>query len=334
MARGLWLGVVLSLLGTVALAPGARAQEMNPAIHRFRTEVAPGLYAPDNENFHRLSSQMGFAVAAPITTGAATTGTKGFYIGFETSIASIDDGADYWRLGTRGDGSSGENRFVNESLVSSRLHLRKGLPFGLELGLEGGRFYDTSLWVFGADLKIAILEGFREGWKAILPDIALRGTVRTLTGGLGQMQMTVPSFDLIVSKKIVLGSVFELTPIVGAQLFWIFADSEVIDLTPEVDGYAACMPTTTRPEAGSPTQVPPWLCGPGGDATDLQNNRSFDELRAFRSRLAIGLSGRYRYLNVGLTFHVDLRNPSSADEDVPDGVRSQWDLTASLGARY
>ncbi|NIS35788.1 MAG: hypothetical protein GWO04_40220, partial [Actinobacteria bacterium] len=73
--------------------------------------------------------------------GAATTGTKGFYLGFETSIASIDDGADYWRLGTRGDGTGGENRFVNESLVSSRLHLRKGLPFGLEIGLEGGRFY-------------------------------------------------------------------------------------------------------------------------------------------------------------------------------------------------
>ncbi|MBO6937358.1 MAG: hypothetical protein JJ863_20465 [Deltaproteobacteria bacterium] len=331
MTPWLRMGALIALVGGVALGSRAEAQEMNPEIFRFRTETSPGIYTPDNENFHRFSSQVGFAVAAPITTGAATTGTKGFYLGFETSIASIDDGAEYWRLGTRGDGTGGENRFVNGSLASSRLHLRKGLPFGIELGVEGGRFYDTSMWVFGADLKIAILEGFREGWKAVLPDIALRGTVRTLAGS-GQMQMTVPSFDLIVSKKIVLGSVFELTPIVGAQFFWVMADSEVIDLTPDVDGYAACMPATDRPESMTPTQRPPFGCT--GDGSDLENNRSFNELRAFRSRLAVGLNGRYRYLNLGLTFHIDLRNPSSADADVPDGVASQWDVTASIGARY
>lgn len=331
MLRGLVMGVFASLVGVAALGSRAEAQDMDPALHRFRTELSPGLYAPDDESFHRFSSQLGFAVAAPITTGAATTGTKGFYLGFETSIASIDDGAQYWRLGTRGDGTGGENRFVNGSLASSRLHLRKGLPFGIEVGLEGGRFYDTSLWVFGADLKIALVEGFREGWKGILPDVALRGTVRTLAGS-GQLQMTVPSFDLIVSKKIVLGSVFELTPIVGAQLFWIMADSEVVDLTPDVDAYGACMPATGRPESMTPAQLPPFGCG--GDPSDLENNRSFAELRAFRSRLAFGLNGRYRYLHLGLTFHVDLRNPSSADADVPDGVQSQWDLTASIGARY
>ena len=230
--------------------------------------------------------------------------------------ASIDDGADYWRLGTEGNGGADENRFVNGSLVSSRLHVRKGLPFGIEIGLEGGHFYDSSLWVWGADLKIAILEGFREGWQAILPDIAVRGTVRSLAGAR-DLQLTVPSFDVIVSKRLVLGKVLELTPMVAAQFFWIAADSEVVDLTPGTDAYAACDPVAT-PDPESP----PLACQ--GDTSDLANNRSFDELRAFRSRLALGLSGRYRYLSLGVTFHIDLLDPSNADDDVPDElVRSE-----------
>ena len=327
------LGVTALLLAlSVAGAERARADDMDPALHRLRVETdAPGVFVPDDANFARLTSQLGFALAAPMSTGAATTGPKGFYMGFETSVTSIDSGADYWRRGTSGDGTGPENRFVNGSLVSSRLHLRKGLPFGLEVGLEGGHFYDTSLWLWGADLKIAILEGFRDGWQAFLPDIAIRGTVRTLTGS-PSLQLTVPSFDLIVSKRLVLGSVFELTPIVGAQFFWVLADSEVVDLTPETDGYAACAPISPRVGAEDPAAQPAIACT--GDSTDLQNNRSFAELRAFRSRLAIGLAGRYRYLSMGVAFHIDLRNPSDADGDVPDDVESQWDLTFSLGARY
>tara|TARA_B100001750_G_scaffold219681_1_gene206747 strand:- start:5789 stop:6760 length:972 start_codon:yes stop_codon:yes gene_type:complete len=312
----------------VALLGGAtaRADDMDPALYRLRIDGGDGTFSPDQAAFARLTSQLGFAVAAPVTTGAATTGTQGFYVGFETSIASIDDGADYWRLGTEGNGGADENRFVNGSLVSSRLHVRKGLPFGIEIGLEGGHFYDSSLWVWGADLKIAILEGFREGWQAILPDIAVRGTVRSLAGAR-DLQLTVPSFDVIVSKRLVLGKVLELTPMVAAQFFWIAADSEVVDLTPGTDAYAACDPVAT-PDPESP----PLACQ--GDTSDLANNRSFDELRAFRSRLALGLSGRYRYLSLGVTFHIDLLDPSNADDDVPDDVRNQWDLTVSVAARY
>ena len=317
-------------------AAPASADEMDPTLQRFGVETAPGsgVFTPDQPQFARLSSQLGFALAAPLTTPASTTGAKGFYLGFETTVTAIDGDADYWRFGTEGD-SEEPNRFVDSSLVASRVHLRKGLPFGIEVGLEGGHFFQTELWVWGADLKIALFEGFREGWPAIIPDVALRGTVRTLTGS-DQLQLTVPSFDLLVSKKIVIGSLFELIPIVGVQFFWIFADSEVVDLTPSVDGYAACAPRAPRlDEMGNPVdgadQRPPLECT--GSNLDLRNNRSFESVQAFRSRLAIGFTGRYRYLLLGLMFHFDLGSPSAAD-DVPQNVASQWDVTVSLGSRF
>ena len=321
------------LLMTALLWPdSARADDMDIALSRLRIEGAPGSFQADNDSFARLASQLGFALAAPNLAPARTTGYRGFYIGFETSVAGIDNGADYWSRGTEGDAlSTDSNRFVASALTSSRLALRKGLPYGLELGVSLGRFYNTDTWIWGGELRIALLEGFREGAMGFIPDLAVRGAVRTLTGD-SELHITVPSFDIIASKPIVLGGAVVFTPIVAAQLMWILADSELVDLTPNIDAFAQCGVSPERPPAMSTSNV---VCtnGPGSER-DLNNNVVFNDVRAFRARMSIGAEIRYRVFTLNAAIHWDLKAPGEIDPDVPDDLPRQWDFAVGLGATY
>ena len=62
------------------------------------------------------------------------------------------------------------------------LKIRKGFPFGLELSGDFGYLAQTSMVFGGADVRISLLEGFRTGIPAIFPEIAVGGSVRTITG--------------------------------------------------------------------------------------------------------------------------------------------------------
>lgn len=306
---------------------------MSIALSRLRVEGGtPGSFSPNNDAFVRLVSQLGFALAAPNLAPARTTGYRGFYIGFETSVAGIDNGADYWGLGTEGDAmSTGRNRFVSSTLTSSRLALRKGLPYGLELGVSLGRFYNTDSWIWGGELRIALLEGFREGAMGFIPDLAVRGAVRTLTGE-SEMHITVPSLDFIASKPIVLGGAVVFTPIIAAQLMWIVADSELVDLTPDRNAFAECGVSPAQPPQMANSNI---LCtnGPGSEQ-DLNNNAVFNDVRAFRARMSIGAEIRYRVFTLNAAIHWDLKAPGDIDADVPDDLPRQWDFAVGLGATY
>lgn len=321
------------LLAMVLLSPRAvQADDMSIALSRLRTEQSAGAFQADNDAFTRLVSQLGFALAAPNLAPARTTGYRGFYIGFETSVVGIDSGAEYWALGTEGDAmSTGRNRFVASALTSSRLALRKGLPYGLEIGASLGRFYNTDSWIWGGELRIALLEGFREGAMGFIPDLAVRGAVRTLSGE-SELHITVPSFDIIASKPIVLGGAVVFTPIVAAQLMWIVADSELVDLTPDIDAFAMCGVAPGQPQVGDRSNIQ--CTGGAGSTQDLGNNQVFNDVRAFRARMSIGAELRYRVFTFNAAIHWDLKAPGDIDADVPDDLPRQWDFSVGLGATY
>ena len=121
---------------------------------------------------------------------------------------------------------------------------------------------NTSLWVGGADVRWALLEGYRTGVLGYLPDIAIGGGVRTL-GGSPKFFLTTVGIDAQISKPIALADSAVLTPYVGAQRVIIFADSTVVDLTPDVDPLKHCgylgpnVPgnTTRRRPTSAPNQI-------------------------------------------------------------------------------
>lgn len=312
-------------------ASGMPLMNLPEGCSAFNDAGLPRDWCGDEEAFHSLASQMGFALMPPVLSPARTTGYGGLYVGVEGWITGIDPsgetstGRRYWEEGTEGEeASAGRNRFPSSTLIWSRFAIRKGFPLGFELGMSFAKLLSTSYWAYGLEVKWAILEGFRYGVGTALPDLAVRGMVNTMVGE-SEFNLTVPTFDVILSKRITIAGTGTITPMIAWQIGWIFADSELVDLTPGMDAFADC-----RPDPANPTTA---CTGPAGGA-DYNNNTTFDELRAPRQRLAIGVRGQYQALEITASFTFDLVKPGDQGDETPDHLPRQWSAAAGIGLAF
>jgi hypothetical protein len=278
-----WLASAIALAG-VALSSQATADTMDPALARLVTNASCRLQGPngglyydprsgytrcqtDDAAFAKLIAQYGFAVAPSAMHSARTTGYGGFELGVEADYTKIDSDADYWKLGTQGPQDSATKNFsiLNKSpdsiLQQYSLKVRKGFPFGLELQSSVGFLANTNLVTAGADVRMSIFEGFRTGIPAIFPELAVGGSVRTVTG-TEDFQLTIAGVDAQLSKPLPISGTLVITPYGGYQWLRIFGDSGLIDLTPNTDAVNYCnfdgvntpaTPVTTQSNKTLPT---------------------------------------------------------------------------------
>src|SRR6185503_4682215 len=159
------------------------------------------------------------------------------------------------------------------------LKFRKGFGFGLELTGVVGFMPKTSILSGGADVRMSLLEGFRTGVGGILPDLAVGGGVRTITG-TSQFQLTVVGIDGQLSKPLPIADSSIITPWIGYQYLFIFGDSGLVDLTPGTDALGYCnytgqnIPGNADPDK-SVNNVPTYDGQPvcdGGSPLDFNNN--------------------------------------------------------------
>ncbi len=345
------------LASLAAVSQTAKADSMDPALERLvystdpKTGVATNLPCAVNgqyqsspapgalpcsfrdADFKRIINQYGFAFAPLAMYPARTTGYGGFQVAIQGAYTSIDSDAEYWKLGTQGpvDPNTNKNSVMNNGpdpwLQVYNLNLRKGLPFGFELGVNIGYMVHTSIMSGGADLRWALLEGFRTGVLGVFPDISIGAGVRTVTG-TPQFQLTVASGDGMVSKPIPIADSSVFTPYIGYQFIRIFGDSGLIDPTPATDAIGYCnyqgqkVPGgTTNPSNGMPVTPAPYngqpQCGSGnskdGSPDDLNNTKIFQKTRITRHRLIAGVSWRYEMVTIGGQFITDLIDPGTAN---------------------
>jgi hypothetical protein len=356
-----------SLLLSASLV--ARAEPMDPAIERLvtnrqqcltlNTQGIPdgtGRYSggpactPDNPAFKRLVNQLGFALAPTAMHSARTTGYGGFNLALEATYTKISSSADYWKQGTQGpvDPSTNNASTINSSpqalLQQYSLKLRKGFGFGLEITGVVGFMPKTSILNGGADVRMALLEGFRTGVMGIFPDVAVGGGVRTITG-TPELQLTTVGLDVQISKPLAIQDQSVLTPWIGYQYLWIFGDSGLVDLTPGTDAIGYCnysgsnIPGNNSPGSNvvhSPYDGQP-VCK-GGSPTDFNNNTVFNPVRVHRQRLMFGFNYRYEMVMAGAQFITDLLSPGDANTganktDLKNEDR-QWTLVLELGAMF
>ncbi len=305
------------------------------------------LCRPHNAAFANLISELGFAMAPTALHPARTTGIGGFALTFEAAYTKINADAtatdkdsgqaiQYWHQGTQGAKDPNTKAFgtTNNSPDSTlqlySLKARKGLPLGFELAGALGYMANTTLWVVGADVRWAPLEGFRTGVLGILPDVAVGGGVRTLAG-TSKFTLTTVGLDVQISKRIAIADSSQLTPYVGYQRLWIFGDSTIIDSTPNVDPLKQCGYTGPNKDTGSPDCSNHYSNGAPANS-DFNNNFVFQKVRTQRNRGIIGLNYRYEFLYLAGQFIIDLTSPHDDDDRLQD-IR-QWTMAFEAGVHF
>lgn len=292
---------------------------------------------PDTDAWRRLATQFAASMIPPILLPAHTRGMRGIYVGLETFITGISGGEDYWARGTEGnDASADRNRFVDSVLVWNRLNVRKGLPFGFELGTNVGFLVNTTYWTLGLEVRWSLLEGLRERNASVyFPSLSVRGSVQTLLGD-SEFNVTVPAVDVSLGERIVIGDAVELSPYVGGQVAWVFADTELVDLTPDRDAFGECDPTTAAPGDPGGPMGPNWGDAPycRGDGTDFNHNVVFDRIRSMRARMFLGTQLRYEWFAFTGAFAFDLMTPHELDASLPADLPRQWRVDLGIGISY
>ena len=340
---GAGIGVIVAC-GLFGYPSDSRAQPINVTLSRLRLDAsspeaaaAPagacqgGAYCADIPRYRALMYELGGAVSPLTLQPAHTLGPRHFYVGVAGTVANVDADARHWQLGTEGGASStlADGNASPDSVVATYMIMfRQGLPLGFQFGAEVGHVARSNLWAWGIDVQWAILEGYRDGPLGFLPDVALRVAVHALTGDR-DFSLSIPSAELILSKPLRMGANASLTPILGAQLSWILARSEAVDLSPDTPavGDSGCTPT-----APGPGTFPGGGCT--GDPNELADNLLFPRATARRLRGSAGLQLRYRAWMVTAAVQFDLTDADALGNDVPAEVARQWSAQLGTGLSY
>jgi hypothetical protein len=361
-------------LQPASLPSGTNCQDAarDPQSFLTRTGQPPNFFAcaPNNVAWANMMNELGFAIAPSAFHPARTTGFGGFALSLEATFAHVNadavdgTGTQYWHAGTRGaiDPSTqnypAQNGNPDSILQIYTLKARKGLGFGFEVAGALGYVANTSLWIGGADIRWALLEGYRTGVLGYFPDIAIGSGVRTV-GGTPSFYLTTVGIDGQVSKPFALADSAVLTPYVGAQRLLIFADSTVVNLTPNIDPLAQCGYMGTN-VPGNPAANPKTAAQPNGDPNhaydgapvcsnklkgpdgkvydnngDFNNQVTFNKLRTHRWRGIAGVTYRYEVLYLAGQFAFDLTDPGSENNSSAgiSGSR-QWALSLEAGVFF
>jgi hypothetical protein len=333
----------------LCIAPtSARADDMDLALSRLRIaretgncgDRSGGTFCADQELFERLVSELAVAMAPAVIGPARTTGARGFALTIGTTITRIEGGQLYWTRGTEGDrglsqpiddletpereqdgAALGFNESPPAALAWNHIQLRKGLPFGLELGALLGQGLQTSMWTFGTALKWSLFEGFRSGLGQ-LPDVAVQGAISRSVGS-SQATLQLYALDLTFSKPYVIEQTWSVSPFLGLQ--WLHADVEsgVVDLTPggpprpsapagqpaPEDAYRTCRP---KPGHQLTDPDPATLVCTAGDASDFANDVVFEPVSQSRMRMFLGAQTRYDMFVFAASLLLDVVVPEIA----------------------
>ncbi len=162
------------------------------------------------DEFNEFSIELGTALLFNPMAPAETLGITGFDISVEAVITDIsaDDWAEFF---------GGEE--VDNYVGVPRIHVQKGLPFGVDIGAMYVSVPDSNIQLWGVEVKYALLEG-----STITPAISIRGSYSSLDG-VDELNLDTLSFDLLISKGFLI-----LTPYAGISMTSINASEESDDV--------------------------------------------------------------------------------------------------------
>jgi opacity protein-like surface antigen len=176
------------LLGT---APAARAAGNDIVL-------SPGLLQGE---FKTFVEEVGLALAYNPVAPAKPRGITGFDVGVSLTLVKIDDSV--WNK-VVSDGSAPSN------LPVPRLHVQKGLPFGIDVGLSYIQVPGSNATVIGGEVRKAILEG-----STVTPAVSVVAHYSRLNG-VSDLDLWSWGLGLGISKGFAM-----FTPYAGVDEVWV-----------------------------------------------------------------------------------------------------------------
>ncbi len=311
--------LALAALSTVALGASAGigyADTNDLVLSRLGT-ISGSSVVGSNIDFRSLASELGVVMAPRLSEPADTLGFGGFHFSADVAFTSISNNAAYWNaLEEPSDGI----------MSTTGLFVKKGMWLPLpsfEVGIGAIHLGSSNLWASQGYVKFALQEGYHD---LPLPSVAVRGAVSRMMGS-EQLDLTVASFDMSMSKDFGIAGLFRASPYVGLNWLIIVPRSEVIDKTPHIDSRT--------------------------DAMDANMNFVFsDQDNIIRNRVMFGTKVKYYIFTLTLEASfalkgsseddrpgtdmrcVDVGGTPSANCDATDTAGAQTTFTTSLGLDF
>jgi hypothetical protein len=152
------------------------------------------------DEFHRMSQDLGAALSYKPLTPAEPLGLLGFDIGVGGTSTKIKNSDVLQKAGASD---------VSDIVVPS-LRANVGLPFGIDVGAMAGEAPGTNIRLYGGELRWAFIKG-----STVMPAVALRGSYTQLSG-VDQLDFNTKGADLSISKGFAL-----FTPYGGIGKVWV-----------------------------------------------------------------------------------------------------------------
>jgi hypothetical protein len=217
-------------------APDASVWLAIPASAGTPSPAEAALLAGESRvRFARLATDLALAFTSSLLQPASTTGHSGFHFDLEGSYTGVNHGVlgatTYRPTGATADAFPREywptRSMKPHELFMPSFHVRKSLPFSVELG---GRFtYLSQSSYFAAQLegKWALLDGFY-----VLPDVALRFAY-TKVLGQRDLDLATSELALMASKRFGVNAVVSLTPYLALRFTRLNASTKVLNFRPD-----------------------------------------------------------------------------------------------------
>lgn len=165
-------------------------------------------------NFKLLSEDFGSALSYKPVTPAEPLGITGFDIGVEATTTDIS------KSGTALDLATGGAVKVTR-LIIPKLHVAKGLPFGIDIAASMSSVPSTNIKLIGGELRYAIIKG-----GIAMPALAIRAAMTSMTG-VDELAFNTRSLDISISKGFLM-----FTPYAGVGQVWVTSTPQGSAATP------------------------------------------------------------------------------------------------------
>jgi len=212
-------------------------------------------------------------------------------------------------------------------------HVRKGLPFSVELGGRVGWVERSRMMAATGELKWAVNEGF-----TYLPDIGVRGHVTKLMG-VQNLSLTSVGLDAGIGKQFPLGGMVTLTPYGGLDFNFVRAISPRMFFAPN-----ACLTPEQGQERDGPTPTPEnWrrpLCPSEGDPRTLVENAYYYKRLKFQDNMTQRIYGGARFIGGVLQLGAEISftrlgsAPVADDSKETRGLPTVVTFNTSLGLDF